>query len=167
MSSRSAFYTLLFFAVSLNASWTNLCLTSLPFPVTVGLIYQIGKSDYSSVIRDYLNSKPSDFIGYRADREFPFTIGYNNRTSDLLSMDSRYCYLPLTVFMVGACLNYVSLKIVDSAHDNKNSNTAFLFSLLRGTVLTFAWSLSAPHEVNPFVWKSSNGTYVNEIIKLS
>lgn len=117
-------------------------------------------------MRNYLNSKPSDFIGYRGDREFPFTIGYNNRNSDFLSMDSRYCYLPLTIFTLGACLNYVSLKIVDSADDNKDSNT-FLFSLLIGTVLTFAWSLSAPHAVNPFVWKSSNGDYVNKIIKLS
>jgi hypothetical protein len=154
-SFKSIFYSFLFFTVSLQASWSSLCLTSLPFPLTVGLIYQVGKSDWNFSIKSYLYQKhdcsyykPVNFVGYTGER----VIDKNE------NFIFTYMGLPLLVFIAGSFSSILATKL--------SSRQDYFISCLGGFALTMAWAYGAPYLVNPFLWKRCDGRLVNKVIRL-
>lgn len=144
-------------SLSVKCDFKDFCLGSLPFPFTVALIYQIGKSYIKSPIYTYLNKMPGDFIGYRGE----ITIGYNNVNQSSKS----YCGFPLLIFLIGLCSN----KLISHYSSKTKSNTIQdeANHLLMRATLTIACSLIIPTQYNPFLWKQSDGTYINKIINFS
>ena len=143
--------------LSVKCNWKDLSLQSLPFPLTVGLIYQIGKSYSKSPIYSYLNKMPGDFIGNRGG----ITIGYNNVGQSW----QYYCGFPLLIFFIGLCSN----KLISNYYSKTKSNTIKndAHHLLMGATLTIACSLIIPIQYNAFLWKQSDNTYINKIINFS
>lgn len=118
------------------------------FPVTLGLVYQIGKMDtHNTIVRSYLNS-PDDFgaanfIGYLNKK-------YLNEESG--SFTNIYIGLPLSIFALGVCSTI--------AFSGKN----FLNPLVGGSALTIAYAHYMPFKINPFIWKNKNGIKENKVI---
>jgi hypothetical protein len=144
-SPKLIFCAFFFYMVSLNALLMNTFLTNVPFPLAVGLIYQIAKSnEKNGSLRFYLGGGAFDLIGFRTGE--------------------YYARLPLTALMVGFCAN--KLGSLFSGCAKFNNFKGDLYSLCIGVGLTFAWSLIAPYRFNPFLWTKDNKNYVNQIIRL-
>ena len=158
------FYSFLFFTGLLNASLSNFCVISAPFPITAGLIYQIGKGGHNNQVRDYLEKSCNgfvnsvDFVGY-------VNTQYIDNDKKLIGMDikSFYVGLPTKVFFVASCANILSTACFNRF---KAGQFSYLSSIMAGMALTMIWAYIAPSWLNPFFWRLGK-RYKNQVVCLS